>query len=371
MDVLARARAMERQGVDVIHMEIGEPDFPTPAAIVEAGIAALRQGHTHYTPALGLPQLRRAISDYYRSHFAVEVDSSRIVVTPGSSGALNLALAALLNPGDEVLMADPGYPCNRHFVRLFEALPAMIAVDESTHYQLTAALIDKHWTANTRAVLLASPSNPTGTCCPLPELKKIVELVRSRGATLIVDEIYQSLVYDVEPETVLSLGSDVIVINSFSKYFGMTGWRIGWLVAPESFVSVIDKLAQNFFLATNTPAQYAALAAFSADTLTELENRRRRLQQRRDYLLAAVKELGFDVPVTPQGAFYLYARCTPLHEDSQELVIELLQQAAVALTPGCDFGHYRSSQYVRFAYTTELSCLQEGIERIKGYLGSR
>jgi len=368
MDVLARARAMEAAGTDVIHMEIGEPDFDTPAPIIEAGIAALQQGLTYYMPALGLPQLRTAISQYYQSHFAVKISSDRIVVTPGSSGALQLALAALVNPGDEVLMADPGYPCNRHFVRLFEGRPALIAVDESTQYQLTADLIDRHWTGKTKAVLLASPSNPTGTCCSMPELKRIVELVQRRGGVLIVDEIYQSLVYDMQPETVLFISDDLIVINSFSKYFGMTGWRVGWMVVPESYVPVIDKLAQNFFLATSTPSQYAALAAFNDDTLCELAKRRQQLHQRRDYLIEALKELGFEVPVIPQGAFYIYARCLALTDDSQVLVDKLLENAAVALTPGSDFGHYNPGHYVRFAYTTKLSRLREGVSRIKAYL---
>ena len=368
MGVLARARAMEQEGHDVIHMEIGEPDFATPQPIIRAGIRALENGFTHYTPALGLPQLREAISQYYQSQFGVSVSSDRIVVTPGSSGALQLSMAALLNPGDEVLMADPGYPCNRHFVRLFDGQPALIAVNESTQYQLTAELLDKHWTAKTKAVLLASPSNPTGTCCSLAELKLIVELVKSRGGVLIVDEIYQSLVYDREPETVLSLSDEVIVINSFSKYFGMTGWRVGWMIAPVEYVPIMDKLAQNFFLATSTPAQYAALAAFSEETLSELEDRHQQLKQRRDYLVEAVKKLGFGVPVKPEGAFYIYAQCAALSDDSQALTDELLAQTAVALTPGNDFGLNKSNHYVRFAYTADLSHLREGVERLSTYL---
>ena len=368
MDILARARSMEARGVDVVHMEIGEPDFATPEPIVKAGIAALESGFTHYTPALGLPQLRQAISQYYRSQFGVKISSDRIAVTPGSSGALQLSLAAVLNPGDEVLMADPGYPCNRHFVRLFEGLPALIAVDESTRYQLTAELIAKHWSTSTRAVILASPSNPTGTCCSLFELKKIVALVKEKGGVLIVDEIYQSLVYDSEPETVLSLSDDLIVINSFSKYFGMTGWRVGWMVMPDGFEPVVDKLAQNFFLATSTPAQYAALAALSEGTLSELERRRQQLKQRRDYLVDAVTELGFKVPVMPQGAFYIYAQCAAFSKDSRVFADQILERAAVALTPGNDFGHNQSKHYVRFAYTTELSRLREGVSRLSTYL---
>lgn len=359
---------METSGLDIVHMEIGEPDFATPDPIVNAGISALQSGFTHYTPALGLPQLRESISQYYRSQFGLDIAVDRIAVTPGSSGALQLSLAATINPGDEVLMADPGYPCNRHFVRLFEGLPALIAVDESTQYQLTAELIAKHWSIKTRAVILASPSNPTGTCCSQAELKKIIAFVQSKGGVLIVDEIYQSLVYDTEPETVLSLSDNLLVINSFSKYFGMTGWRIGWMVMPEEFVPVVDKLAQNFFLATSTPAQYAALAAFNEETSRELEARRQQLKQRRDYLVDALKELGFKVPVMPQGAFYIYAQCTAFSEDSRDFADQMLERAGVALTPGNDFGHNQSQCYVRFAYTTELSRLREGVSRLSAYL---
>ncbi len=371
MDVLARAREMEARGVGVIHMEIGEPDFSTPQGIVEAGIDALKCGHTHYTPALGLPDLRGAISRYYSTHFGLQISSHRIAVTPGSSGALQLALSATLDPGDEVLMADPGYPCNRHFVHLLAGQPTGIAVDETSQYQLTAALIEKNWSAKTKAVLLASPSNPTGTCCPKSELERIVDVVTKRNAVLIVDEIYQSLVYDTEPESILSVTDNVIVVNSFSKYFGMTGWRVGWLVMPGSLNKSIDKLAQNFFLATNTPAQYAALAAFEESTLQELERRRLVFQDRRDYLICALKELGFVIPSHPQGAFYLYAKSSSLHQDSHEFVNDLLEKAAVALTPGNDFGSNNAQDYVRFAYTTEQSRLEQGIERIREYLSDR
>ncbi len=370
MDVLAKARAMEAHGVDVIHMEIGEPDFPTPQPIIQAGIEALKQGFTHYTPALGLPELRTALSRYYSRYFGVSVTEERIAITPGSSGALQLALAATINPGDEVLLADPGYPCNQQFVRLVGGIVKAVAVDESSGYQLTSSLIKKYWGEKTQAVLLASPSNPTGTCCSREELKKIINFVEARQGILIVDEIYQSLVYELEPQTVLSITDRVIVINSFSKYFGMTGWRVGWMVMPSSLSPAVDKLAQNYFLATNTPAQYAALASFNDEIMTELERRRVEFQQRRDFLLSALKELHFDIPIQPQGAFYLYARSTYWHSNSRELVSELLQEAAVAITPGYDFGDHCADDYVRFAYTTDQAKLTLGIDRLRNYLQS-
>ena len=267
MDILARAKELEVQGRSIIHMEIGEPDFLTPQPIIDAGIKALETGAMFYTLALGLPALRAAIADFYHDRYGVEVAPSRIVVTPGSSGALLLTMGVLLNPGDQVLMADPGYPCNRHFVRFTEGQAVGVPVDAATGYQLTPELIEQYWTPATVAVMLASPSNPTGTLIPAETLKAIVQMVQARGAKLIVDEIYHGLVYDADATTALALSDDIFVINSFSKYFGMTGWRLGWMVAPQNYIPAIDRLAQNLFLAASTPAQYAALAAFKPDTI--------------------------------------------------------------------------------------------------------
>jgi len=369
MDILARARALEAQGRSIIHMEIGEPDFPAAPGIVEAGIAALKAGHTHYTPALGLPALRAAIAANYAS--ACHVSAARVVVTPGASGALQLVLAALLDPGDQVLMADPGYPCNRHFVRLFEGEAVSIAVGPETHYQLNAELIRKHWTPATVAVLLASPSNPTGTLVPPAEMARIVETVRELGGELIVDEIYHGLTYGAEAVSALMYSSDVFVINSFSKYYGMTGWRLGWVVAPNAYVSALDKLAQNIFLAASTPAQHAALAAFTLPVREELERRRAIFRERRDYLLPALRELGFDIPVTPEGAFYLYADCSRFTDDSERFARELLEQAGVAITPGIDFGRHRARQHVRFSYANTRENLEEGARRLAEFLRRR
>ncbi len=368
MDLLARARELADQGRSIVHMEIGEPDFVTPAPIVEAGRQALAEGFTHYTPALGLPALRAAISGFYRERYGVEVPPERIAVTPGASGALQLVLGVLVNPGEQVLMADPGYPCNRHFVRLVEGEPLMVPVTAATGYQLTPELVERHWTERTAAVLLASPSNPTGTLVEPEALRGILDVVRRCGGRLIVDEIYHGLVYGREAQTALGLSDEVFVINSFSKYFGMTGWRVGWLAAPEPYMREIDKLAQNIFLAASTPAQYAALAAFRPDTIAILEERRREFQARRDYLLPALRDLGFDIQVEPQGAFYLYADCSRLTGDSFAFARELLERAGVAITPGRDFGSNAPERHVRFAYTTSLENLREGVRRIAAFL---
>jgi aspartate/methionine/tyrosine aminotransferase len=367
MDILARARTLERQGRSIIHMEIGEPDFPTSARIVEAGVAALRAGRTHYTQAVGLPELRQAIAASYAPD--AHPDPERVIVTPGASGALALIFAALLDPGDQVLLADPGYPCNRHFVRLFDGEAVSVPVDASTEYQLTAGLVRRYWTPRTVAVLLASPSNPTGTLVPETELQLIVHTVSELGGVLIVDEIYHGLTYGVTARSALHYSPHVFVLNSFSKYYGMTGWRLGWLVAPTAYVAAIDRLAQNVFLASSTLAQYAALAAFDPLVQAELEDRRREFAERRDYLLPALRALGFDIPVVPQGAFYLYADCSRFTRDSQAFARELLEQEGVAITPGLDFGEHRARQHVRFSYATTLDNLREGARRIADYLG--
>ena len=368
MDILAQARALEAQGRDIVHMEIGEPDFPTPAPIIAAGIEALKAGHTHYTPALGLPQLREAIAAFYATRYGVTISPSRVVVTPGSSGALLLALAVLLNPGDEVLLTDPGYPCNRHFARFIEGRAVALPVTAATQYQPSAEMIAAHWSTRTRAAMLATPGNPTGTLLSLDQLGLIHQAVSSRGGALVVDEIYHGLTYGRQAETALALGDDVFVINSFSKYLGMTGWRLGWLIAPEAYVDAVDRLAQNIFLAASTPAQYAALAAFQPDTLAILEERRALFQTRRDYLVPALRGLGFDIPITPDGAFYLYAGCDRLGLDAEQLTHALLNQAGVAITPGADFGGFQSASHVRFAYTTSLDRMALGVARIEAFL---
>ncbi|MCU7904940.1 MAG: pyridoxal phosphate-dependent aminotransferase [Candidatus Thiodiazotropha sp. (ex Epidulcina cf. delphinae)] len=370
MDLLAQARRMEAQGRSIIHMEIGEPDFDTPAPVIAAGQAALAFGKTHYTPATGMPALREAIAGFYRQVYRTELDPQRIVVTPGASGALQLVMSVLINPGESVLMADPGYPCNRHFVELVEGRPVALPVGPDTGYQLTAEWVEAAWREDTKAVLLASPSNPTGTLVADDEMQRLYAAVQRLGGVLIVDEIYQGLVYDVAGGTALRYGDDLFVINSFSKFFGMTGWRLGWLVAPESFVEPLDRLAQNIFLSAPTLSQFAALSAFSPAVMEILEQRRQAFRQRRDFLLPALRELGFSIPVTPQGAFYLYAGCNGISDDSQAFAQDLLQEAGVAVTPGLDFGLNRPQSHLRFAYTTDLKRLEEGVERIRRFLST-
>ena len=367
MAILAQARALEAAGHDIIHLEIGEPDFATPEPSVEAGIAALRAGHTHYTAALGLPALREAIAGFYGTQWQATVVPAHIVVTPGASGALLLALGLLAGPGDEVLMADPGYPCNRHFARFCDARAVTIAVDASSGFQLTLDLIQRHATAATRAVLIASPSNPTGTVIPSDELTRIHDWCRTKGVALIVDEIYLALTYD-GTEHSAARWNDVFVINSFSKYFLMTGWRLGWLVAPDWAMPALERLAQNLFLAASTPAQHAALAAFSPATLDMLEARKNELRARRDFLLPALRERGFDIPVTPQGAFYLYADCSRFASDSQVFASQLLNQTGIAATPGIDFGTHQPARHIRFAYTQPLPRLTEAMARLDRFL---
>jgi aspartate/methionine/tyrosine aminotransferase len=371
MEILARARELEAQGRSIVHMEIGEPDFPTPRPICEAGIEALRKGELFYTPALGLPRLREAISGFYRSRYGVEVPASRIVVTTGSSAALLLAIGALVDAGDAVLVADPGYPCNRHFVRLLEGDPVPVPVGPDSNYQLTPELLEHHWTNRTVAAIAASPSNPTGALIAPEQLKAMAHFAAGRGGTLIVDEIYHGLVYDGEATTALALTDDVFVVNSFSKYFNMTGWRVGWMVVPQRYVDAIDRLAQNIFLAAPTPAQYAALAAFRPETLEILEAHRAEFRARRDYLVPALRALGFDIAYTPQGAFYVYAGCGRLTQNSFAFARELLEHAGVAITPGLDFGSNAPQRHVRFAYTRSIEQLQEGVRRIERFLRDR
>ena len=368
MALLARARELEAAGRSIVHMEIGEPDFPTPAPIRDAGIESLKDGEVFYTPAPGLPELRRAIAAFYGTRYGVDIAPARIVVTTGASGALMLACAALVDPGDEVLIADPGYPCNRHFVRIMEGVPRPVQVDASTDYQLVPALLERNWTRRACAALVATPSNPTGTLLPTERLSAMAEFARESGGTLIVDEIYHGLVYEGEYTTAAAFEVEVFVINSFSKYFNLTGWRLGWLVAPERYVPAIEKLAQNVYLAPPTPAQRAALAAFEPRTLAILEARREEFRSRRDYLVPALREIGFDIPVTPQGAFYVYAGCGKLTGDSFAFARELLERAGVAITPGVDFGANAPERHVRFAYTSSIERLREGVARIKGFL---
>ncbi len=368
MEVMARAFAHERAGRSVIHLEVGEPDFPTPADVVEAGVRALREGKTRYVQALGIAALRERVAAGYAAECRPSPD--RVAVTPGSSGAFQLIFAALLDPGDEVLLTDPGYPCNANFVRLYDARPRMLACDAEHGYQLTARAVEQAWTERTKAVLIGTPSNPTGTVVPGEEMTRIVRTVARLGGVLIVDEIYHGLTYDAEVRSALHDSDDVFIVNSFSKYYGMTGWRIGWLVMPPGFIEDITKLAQNLFISTSTPAQYAALRALDKDVGSELDRRCAQFRKRRDYLVPALRELGFKIPVMPQGAFYVYADCSALTDDSYAFALDLLDVTGVAITPGKDFGHHREREHLRFSYANTLENLQEAVSRLKTYLES-
>jgi len=368
MELLARAQQLAATGRSIIHMEVGEPDFSTAAPIVAAGRQALAEGRTGYTSACGLPALREAIAANYARRHGVDVDPGCIVVTPGASGALLLAAGVLMNPGERCLLADPTYPCNRHFLRFCEGEAVGIPVGADTAFQLTPELVEQHWDAQTRAVMLASPANPTGTLVPPAMMQGIREIVRAHGGALIVDEIYHGLVYDEPAVTALAGGDDVFVVNSFSKYYGMTGWRLGWLVAPPPCVRDVEKLMQNLLIAAPTPAQYAALAAFTPEAEAIFEERRLAFRQRRDFLVPALRAIGFEVPVMPQGAFYVYADASRFTDDSYSFCFRVLEETGVAITPGIDFGEYQAGRYVRFAYTTSLEALQDGVGRLQRFL---
>jgi aspartate/methionine/tyrosine aminotransferase len=368
MDILAQANALSKQGKSIYHLEIGEPDFATVKPVIEAGIDALTQLKTHYTPALGLPELRRAIADYYYRKFSLTIDPQRIIITPGASGALQLAILCLLDAGENVLLADPGYPCNRNIAQILAVDAISIPVSAKNDYQLDAASVADHWNDKTRAVMVATPSNPTGTVMPKEQLLALSQFVENMQGRLIVDEIYQGLVYDTEDYTALEVSDDCFVINSFSKYFGMTGWRIGWMVVPEFYVDSIDRIAQNIFLAVPTMSQYAAITALNKDTQILLDKRRDEFRQRRDFLLPALEQLGFEIAVKPQGAFYIYANCSRFTDDSYHWVKKLLEEQGVALTPGIDFGTHEANLHCRFAYTQSLEVLQQAVDKISDFI---
>ena len=366
--LVTRAIELQSQGREIVNMVIGEPDFPTPPAIVQAGVDALQNRQIRYTPSLGSTELRAKLHDWYQSRYGVDVPESRIAVTSGSSAALLLTMGVLLSPGDEVMMADPSYPANRHFVRAMEGRAQTIPVDADTGYQLTAELIEKHWSPRTVAVMVATPSNPTGTLIPPDELKRIHAVVQRKGGVLIIDEIYHGLTYGFDAHSALEFADDVFIINSFSKYFCMTGWRLGWMIMPGAYVDYVEKLAQNLYISVSDVAQQAAMKAFEPQTLQLLESNRAKFQEQRDFLLPALRELGFDIPVEPQGAFYIYANCRRFTDDSFGFCRDLLEDAGVAVAPGIDFGQHRAAEHVRISYPKPVPVLQDGVRRIREYL---
>jgi aspartate/methionine/tyrosine aminotransferase len=367
MDVLSRAHALEARGRHVVHMEIGEPDFTAPEPVVEAGVRALREGRSAYTATLGLPALREAIARHYETRFRIEVDTTRIAVTAGASGGLLTAAALYVEAGDEVLVPDPGYPGYRHFVRAFEGVARALPVGPAQSFQPTLEMVRAAWGPRTRGLILGSPSNPTGTLIERGELRRIAAFVAERGGVLLVDEIYQGLVYGAAPCTALGLPGEVVIINSFSKYFCMTGWRLGWVVLPESAVRGFEKLAQHLFICAPAAAQHAALAAFSPEALSILEARRQEFARRRDFLVPGLRQAGLAIPAEPHGAFYVYADCGG---DSRVFTRHLLDTEAVAATPGVDFGANGTDRFVRFAYTRSMGELEEAARRIARFAAS-
>jgi aspartate/methionine/tyrosine aminotransferase len=365
------ARRVAHTDKPMIFLSVGEPDFTAPALVQEAAERAISKGKTQYTNANGIDLLREKISAWYSQRFNVNVPPSRIVITAGASAALQLACLSLVDAGDEILMPDPSYPCNRHFVHAADGVAKLIATTAEERFQLSAAKVQANWSAKTTGVLLASPSNPTGTSIHPDELRKIHDFVRSKGGITMIDEIYLGLSHDATfGKSALELGDDIISINSFSKYFNMTGWRLGWLVVPEALVSPIERLAQNLYICASSISQQAALACFEPESIAIYEQRRAEFKARRDYFLPALRELGFNIPVEPDGAFYVYADASPLFEklgvkDSWDFAFEIMRRAHVAITPGRDFGTDSTKNFVRFSTASSMPDLQTAVARIR------
>ena len=356
----------------MLYLNVGEPDFTAPPLVQEAAINAVKAGNTQYTQASGMPELRERISHWYKRRFKVDVPASRIVLTAGASAALQLACLALINSGDEILMPDPSYPCNRQFVSAADGVPVMVPTTAAERFQLSAAKVEAAWkSGKTRGVLLASPSNPTGTSIHPDEMRRIHNFVQKQGGITLIDEIYLGLSHDdTYGQTALVLDDQVISINSFSKYFNMTGWRLGWLVVPKALAPVIERIAQNLFICPSTVTQHAAMACFEAASIAEYEQRRAEFKARRDYFIPALQELGFDVPVMPDGAFYAWADCSKICgklgiKDSWDLAYEIMHKAHLAVTPGRDFGTYETAKFIRFSTANSLPQLQQAIERLR------
>jgi len=369
MEVVKEAAELAAAGRSVIHLSIGEPDFTAPEPVRRAACAAIERGETQYTGALGLEPLRERIADWYATRFGCRVDRQRIVITAGASGALLLTCAALLERDAEVLMPDPSYPCNRHFATALGGRARLVPCGPDQRFQLTATDVEANWSDATGGILVASPSNPTGTSVAPDVLAQLIDAVGRRNGFVISDEIYQGLSYDGPPTSALQLSDETVVINSFSKYFSMTGWRLGWIVAPAALVPVLEKLAQNLYICPSTVAQHAALACFDEAALGVYEQRRAEFRRRRDFMVPALRSLGFGVPVVPDGAFYIYADVSRFSSDSFEFVRSLLRATGVCLVPGKDFGVASPERYVRVSYATSLERLGEAVERMRGYLG--
>ncbi len=365
MEILERAREMEAGGADIVHMEIGEPDFTTPEVIKEAALRAIMENRTFYTESLGIPELRRRVAEEYGRRYGLDITPQRIVITSGTSGAFLLLSCMLLGRGRTLLLSDPGYPCYRNFGRLAGARTVMLPVDDSSRFEVRPSQI-MDFEGKPHLVIVASPSNPTGVIYRRDSLASLGEAVEARGGTLVVDEIYSGLTYDGDFMTTLGIPGGPIVVNGFSKAFAMTGWRLGWMVLPEHLVRPAQKIAQNVFISPPTISQYAALAAF--DAVADLERMRLTYRKRRDFLLPELRRLGFRIPVDPEGAFYIYADIGRWGIDSMEFVERALREARVALTPGYDFGLYKADSHVRFSYANSIERIREGCLRLGDWL---
>ena len=378
MEVAKAAQALAAQvagsAEPMIFLNIGEPDFTAPPLVQQAADRAIREGRTQYTPALGIEPLRQALSDWYQQRFGVDVPARRIVITAGASAALQLVCLSLINAGDEILMPDPSYPCNRHFVSAAEGRAVLLPTTAQERFQLSADKVQAAWSDQTRGVLLASPSNPTGSSIAPQELRRIHEVVKARDGVTIIDEIYLGLSYDEAfGQTALAIDDNIISINSFSKYFNMTGWRLGWAVVPEALVPVVERVAQNLFICASTIAQHAALACFAPESIAEYERRRAEFKARRDYFIPALEALGLPVPVAPDGAFYAWADCSEAArklgvEGSWDFAYAVMERAHLAITPGRDFGSHDTGRFVRFSTANSMEQLQEAIARLRKLL---
>lgn len=365
MTVMARAQQLEAEGRRIVHMEVGEPDFSSAQPIIEAGKRALDAGLTQYTAATGLAELRQCLSEHYQRRYGVEVNAQRILITPGASGGLSLLARLLVRAGDGVLLSDPAYPCVRNFIHMMDAEPQLIPVGLEQNYQPVLAQLDQYCRPNTTGLWLASPSNPTGTILERAELKSACEWAADNKKHLLVDEIYHGLHYVEDLPSVLELDQSAFVVNSFSKYFGMTGWRLGWIVVPEEHVARATILAQNLYISASSIAQHAALAAFTPEAEAIFEQRREAFRQRRDFLAKALKDIGFGLSDNIQGAFYIYADISRFSDDCEQFCRDMLEEHGVALTPGTDFGEFDCAKHVRIAFTTDMESLELGVKRLK------
>lgn len=364
MDVLERANELERSGVDIVHLEVGEPDFDTPACVKNAVCRALEEGHTHYTHSLGIYELREAICDYHNRRYGVSVTPDRVLVTAGTSPAMFLLFAALLDPGDEVIISDPHYACYPNFIRFLEGVPVRVKVYEEDGFQLRPEAIRKQMTPKTKAVFINSPSNPTGNLLSADRMQEIAGL----DTWVVSDEIYHGLVYEGQEHSMLEFSDQAIVFNGFSKLFAMTGLRLGYVIAPLPFIRPMQKIHQNFFISANAMVQRAGLAALN-EAAEDVARMKQTYDQRRRFMIRRLKEIGFGITVEPTGAFYVFANARHFSENSYDLAFDILENAHVGVTPGVDFGP-NGEGYLRFSYANSMENIAEGINRLERYLQS-